>query len=151
MKTIILLAAFVAWLGSNSDLPMPDRAPIIETVSAERIWHMANPGVPFPEDPDDGRVFGAQAADTIYLSDETDLSTVFGQSVLLHEYIHYVQEVEGMDFPCYGQREKHAYMIQKRWLEQQGADLWDHVDPLYTMFVWMIGCGSDYRAPDGSR
>jgi hypothetical protein len=150
MKIIVLMAAFVAWLGSNSDLPTPEYAPTIKYISDERAWHMIRPGTTLPADPDDGRVLAVHMVGTIYLTPQIDLDTPFGQSVLLHELVHFYQEEAGLELPCMGKREEQAYRIQKLWLEQQGVDIWDHLDPLFTMFVWQQGCGGD-RWPEGAR
>lgn len=150
MKLILVMAALVTWLAGNTDLPMPAQPPSVEAVAPERAWHIVMGDRPFPADPDDGRVLGAYVDGTIWLSTDLDLDTPFGRSVLLHELVHFYQDEAGLVFPCLDRQEEHAYRIQQRWLADQGVDIWDHLDGLYTMLVWRAGCDSA-GTPEGAR
>lgn len=148
MKLIVIMAAFVAWLGANSDLPTPEEAPIIRTAPAERVFHMYYPGQSY--DPDSGDVVFAiyQIGDgTIYVADDVDLETAWGQSVILHELVHYYQDNSGNTYACLGDMEREAYQLQQDWLEEQGVNLFDHINGLFMIFEWQRGC-ERYRLPD---
>jgi hypothetical protein len=133
------LAAFSAWLTNKTEYPTPS-APEIVRKSDKALWWMMQPGVPFPENPADGRVHGLYIDGTIYLA-ETCGDSAWCDSVLLHELVHHYQSESGVDLPCLGEQEREAYQIQEKWLAERGVDIWDHLDPLWTVIVWQIGCG----------
>lgn len=141
MSVGVLMAALIAWMTANSDMAAPEYGARVEIRTPEQLWYMFNPGQEFPEDPANGRVHGLYQADTIYLSTDCPLTDVFCQSVVLHELVHHYQDYGEGELVCYGQREREAYLLQQKWLEQRGVDIWDHLDPLYTMMVWQVGCG----------
>lgn len=133
MNVGLILAPFIAWMSTYSDLPAPSYAPEIRMQSAEELWHIMHPGVPQPENPDDGRVRGLHIAGTIFLDEDCPLSDTFCRSILLHELVHFYQFEAGIE-ACIGELEAEAYATQRLWLEQRGVNIWDHLDPL-----WVLG------------
>lgn len=64
----------------------------------------------------------------VYLSDQVDLSTLAGRSVLLHELRHW-QQWKTCGGPAYSpgrrdEREFDAYCLQQQWLQEQRAGTW---------------------------
>ena len=60
---------------------------------------------------------------TIYLHDQTDLSTLEGKSTILHEYVHFLQFAYGLDqsvFVCMNELEKDAYELEIKYLIDNG-------------------------------
>jgi len=49
-------------------------------------------------------------------------------SVLVHEMVHHLQNVGEVSYPCPQAREKPAYLMQAKWLEQHGLDLGKEFD-----------------------
>lgn len=134
----VTLAALTAWMSGKTDHATPDYAPDIVTKSPREMWWMMYPGQPFPENPDNGRVHGLYINGTIYLSDAIPYG-VWRDSVILHELVHHYQA----DSPpvCLGQMEREAYEVQEQWLKERGVDIWDYLDPLWTISIFTIGCG----------
>jgi len=78
-----------------------------------------------PENKDDCRPTAAAPDHRIYLSEEIDLRSVDGQSVLYHELIHVLQYLEnGHAENCidYVHRETEAYNLQYAWARSRGHD-----------------------------
>lgn len=134
----VTLAAMAAWLSGKTEHPTPNHAPDIVTKSPQEMWWMMYPGQPLPENPDDGRVWGLYTTGTIYLSD-TLKDGVWRDSIILHELVHHYQA--GSPPVCIGRMEREAYEIQQQWLEERGVDIWDHLDPLWTISQFQAGCG----------
>ena len=60
---------------------------------------------------------------TIHVSDRIDLDSVYGQSLLLHEFVHHVQfqmDLDGMACP-YSFIEADAYSLQAAYMKAQGV------------------------------
>ncbi len=59
---------------------------------------------------------------TIYVNKSVDLDTTFGESVLLHELVHFMQYETGVfeKAECAEANEKLAYTIQNRYLRDAG-------------------------------
>lgn len=64
-------------------------------------------------------IFGHQ---TIYISDSVNLSTTYGESVVLHELVHHTQYMTGLGktAPCSAALEADAYEIQADYLVANG-------------------------------
>jgi hypothetical protein len=59
---------------------------------------------------------------SIWLPDDCRVDDLFHQSTLLHELVHHVQTVTGMEYPCLAAREPLAYDLQAQWLQEQGVE-----------------------------
>lgn len=57
--------------------------------------------------------------DAIYISDRIDINSTYGQSIIVHELIHFLQNKRNhiAQVPCLNALEKDAYTIQARYLE----------------------------------
>ena len=69
---------------------------------------------------------------TIYLANEWTGATPAESSILVHELVHHLQNVEGLTYDCPEAREKQAYQAQARWLELFGTSLSEEfgLDPM---------------------
>ena len=59
---------------------------------------------------------------SIWLPEGCRADDLFDQSTLLHELVHHVQTVTGMQYPCLAAQEPLAYGLQAQWLQEQGID-----------------------------
>jgi hypothetical protein len=117
-----LLPALLVAVHHLSKYPHPDQLPPVHRVPHATIEQLAC-----------GRACAALAAyrpgEGIYLDDALKPeSSVFARSVLLHELVHYVQDVSNelaAVRPCerWYRREQEAYAIQKRFLALLGSQM----------------------------
>jgi hypothetical protein len=117
-ELILILLSSIKLL---SGYPIPEQLPIVHLVPhavlEEKACHKPC------------QILGWFSLETneIYLDDTLDLKgSVLARSVLLHELVHYVQQVSGKfdgksDCESWTLREKEAYAIQNRWLYEQGS------------------------------
>ena len=138
-----LLNAIVLWLSINIAVPANYNHPHIEYASPARMIEM--------------RLFGAHSAaqsanvvgqipdvvaiydderHTIFLPQGWTGTTPAELSVLVHEMVHHLQNVNGEKFECPAAREKPAYLAQDRWLKQFGRSLENEFDvDMFTIVV----------------
>jgi hypothetical protein len=60
---------------------------------------------------------------TIYLADNWSGADAKEISVLVHEMVHHLQNIGKVQYACPEAREKPAYLVQDKWLQQHGLDL----------------------------
>lgn len=72
--------------------------------------------------------------------EQVDLGTPQGQSVLVHELVHWLQDHNGDwdDAPCFAHREKDAYLIDREWQRQMG---WEP-EPTLQEIAKLSQCGT---------
>lgn len=108
--------------------PRYGETPVVERASSDRLFTVAH-----------GRMADGYDAVIVHglylgggralLSSDLDLSEPGGASVLLHELVHFLQDVTALDFRCSGDRERQAYLIQEDWLATaHGATLHEVLD-----------------------
>ena len=117
-----LLPALLRAIDQLSKYPIPDQLPPVHRVPHEKIEALTC-----------GRKCAALATyrpgEGIYLDEALDPETnIFARSVLLHELVHYVQDVSrelASTEPCdrWVRREQEAYAIQKRFLMLVGSQM----------------------------
>lgn len=87
--------------------------------------------------------------DTIYLDAEWKPTSLYHVAVLLHELVHYMQDIGGHweKAACIGELEARAYDAQYRWLDAAGVD--GHAvmetNPLYIRLVTQCRDNSAYE------
>ena len=69
--------------------------------------------------------------DTIFLPDTWDRRSAWDMGVLLHEMIHYLQDVNGVEFLCDQQMERDAWPIQQDYLKQEHNYDWNYDELWY--------------------
>jgi len=131
----ILIAAFSMWLGLNHPEFKGVTPPPVEVKfhSYTELCYLyfgenCNPGI--------GPVAEAlYLNDTIYLPDVCNYNKdIYCQSLILHELVHHFQIYSEIDYAAKcptnskAPRELEAYMIQKKWLEEQGVNPWLYID-----------------------
>lgn len=128
-----LLTAIVMWLSANLGLPAIHDHPRIElappaAMVAVRLGGGTAPSV-------SGRELEALYDDrsrTIYLPPGWTGATPAELSVLVHEMVHHLQNVGGLNYDCPEARERPAYLAQDKWLALFGRNLMDafELDPM---------------------
>jgi hypothetical protein len=125
-----LLTAIVVWLAANLSVQANFELPHIEYASQARMIEMrfhvthsaaqsANAVGQFPDVVaiyDDNRR-------TIVLPEGWTGTTPAELSILVHEMVHHLQNVNGQKFECTAAREKPAYLAQDKWLKEFGHTL----------------------------
>jgi hypothetical protein len=118
-----LINVVAVWLSLSFALPQIQGQPQIKHVSPESLVSI-HYGPTMGESPD-RNVMGAYDAlsHTIFLRDDWNSRNPADVSVLVHELVHYLQDLASQRFECPGAREATAYAAQQRWLELYGTDL----------------------------
>lgn len=97
---------------------IPEDNPEIRIVSRESMCQIAAMR-------QDCNVMGLEVAGHVYIRDDVDLDSVYGRSILLHEFVHAVQYARLGDAPdCEEKlrREREAYAVQIKAMTQAGLD-----------------------------
>jgi hypothetical protein len=121
-ETARLLTRIVAWLAANFDLPANYDHPRVELISQRRIAALRF-GSPTHSG---GREVIAVYHDrrrTIYLAEDWTGATPADVSVLVHEMVHHLQNLDRQTFFCPQERERLAYRAQDKWLGLSGSSL----------------------------
>lgn len=110
-----LLTAIVTWLSVNFDLPPNYDHPSVRFLPVTQIAQIRN-GM---GDLRYGREVVALYDDTtrtIYLANDWTGRTPAELSILVHEMVHHLQNVNDRQYACPALREKQAYDAQDAWL-----------------------------------
>lgn len=121
-----LLLALMTWIQAASGLPMPDAPPTVARVSPQRMAELADPTAAGSARPSARSGYLALyhlESRTILLRPDWRAEDLRDRSILLHELVHHMQAESGQAYPCPGAREREAYELQARWLDERGADL----------------------------
>lgn len=123
----------IDWLTAGFDLPgSPDLPAVVFADEGEMVAVRAS-ALDRAEDQERlhatiGNGFGFVAlyddrTRTIYLEKGWSAASPKDVSVLVHEMVHHLQNVNGLTYPCEEGREHPAYEAQERWLENAGTSL----------------------------
>ena len=82
------------------------------------------------------------STDQITLSTGTDIHAFENQYILVHELIHYMQDINGITDPCPGMLEREAYELTDQWQDEVGHQ-GPRSDPLFTIMIEM-SCIGDF-------
>jgi len=127
-----LVLALMTWIQAASGLPMAEEMPEVRWVAPQRMAELANPN---PDPNRDGAydrsvtsgylaLYHADSG-TVLLRHDWDAGDLRDRSILLHELVHHMQASATRAYPCAGAREREAYHLQGRWLEERGANLFE--------------------------
>ena len=124
-----LLVRIDEWLAANFELPRATELPRVEYASTAKIAALRYNGVAVTASADvTGSIARAaferttvaiyvDAEKTIYLADEWSGQRPAELSVLVHEMVHHMQSLAGIQYECPRQREKLAYAAQDKFLQ----------------------------------
>jgi hypothetical protein len=123
----------VRWIGANSGYParLP-RTPNFVFLSPEAIKH-AFSGSSLGYSSETSSVRAAQARGTIYLPDDFVLGR--DDYILVHELVHQLQDESGKSFECLATREREAYALQSRFVDETGTG-----EKPNDMFMLLLRC-----------
>ena len=119
--TSSVLTSMVTWVSNTVDLPANYALPRLERISNTKLAavlhgsHFVSPGRGLGMYDDDRKV--------ILLPADWTGNTPEELSILVHEMVHHLQNVAGIQFVCPEWREKLAYVAQDRWLATSGRSL----------------------------
>ena len=113
------IATALIWIAASMGMDGRLQAPEVVRLSQDELnagsQHIALLG-------DDYFVHGQYrpADDTVYLREDFDLQNPYHRSVLVHELVHYVQDVRNIHYECEAMYEEEAYRLQALWHEENG-------------------------------
>ena len=125
MKTLI--AFLLIWIGTetnyNVDLPHPEIR-LLSQVELERVYYGDN------KNPTGQlHAFYDPEKNLIYLNENFNIHDAFDKGVLLHELLHYVQDMNGAvgtKFECIRETELEVYPLQKKYLLEVHGVVFDY-------------------------
>lgn len=126
-----LIAAMLIWIGSNTNYNVDLVHPKVILLPQDQLENLYTKG----EGLQNSTLHGFYNTDnnTIYLPDSFNQYNAWHKGVLLHELIHFVQDMNQVVFACRAEMEKESWPLQKKYLLQvHGVDwqydkLWHHL------------------------
>jgi hypothetical protein len=113
------VAELVNWIATQSDYaPHLRRPPAFVFLSPHQIRH-AFSGSAMGYRSDTSSVRAAQTNGTIYLPDTFTLGR--DDYILVHELVHFLQDESGKRFDCLATREREAYVLQTKFVQEHGV------------------------------
>jgi hypothetical protein len=130
MKEIIM--ALMIWIGANTNYNVDVLEPKILFVTQDQLEQAYYGGEKYEGVTLHG--FYDTKLNLIILPDTWDRTDSWNQSVLLHEMIHYLQDVNQIKYPCIEEMEKDTWPLQKQYLKEQHNFDWDY-DKLWHLLI----------------
>ena len=125
-----ILTALMIWLGANTPLDTNHDIPKILFLSQdkmEKLYYVQE------QDSHPNKLHGLYDTDkdTIILLDTWDRRKPWDMGVLVHEMVHYLQDVNGIKFSCVNEMERDAWPIQKKYLKEMHDFEWNYDELWY--------------------
>lgn len=118
-----LLTLIVTWLSRNFELPAHYAHPRVARIPADRIAVLRFGTASRGTDRGVAAVYDDERR-TIFVAENWTGRTPAELSILVHEMVHHLQNLDGQTFPsCPGARERLAYDAQEKWLGLFGLSL----------------------------
>jgi hypothetical protein len=113
------VAELVQWIAANSDYaPQLRHPPRFMFLSPDQIRHTFS-GAAMGYRSETSSVRAAQTNGTIYLPETFTLGR--DDYVLVHELVHHLQDESGKKFECLAAREREAYILQTKFVQERGV------------------------------
>jgi hypothetical protein len=123
----------VHWIAANSSYPAQlTHVPNFAFLSPETIRHTFS-GSSLGYSSQTSSVRAAQVRGTIYLPDTFALGR--DDYILVHELVHHLQDESGKPFDCLATREREAYSLQSRFVDESGVG-----EKPNDMFMLLLRC-----------
>ena len=127
-----ILTALMIWLGANTPFDTNHDIPnvlFLTQAQMEELYYVDGADR-FPN-----QLHGLYNTEnkTIILPETWDRRKPWDMAVLLHEMVHYLQDVNELEFECTAQMEKDAWPIQQQHLKEQHDYDWDYDKLWYTV------------------
>ena len=98
-----ILTALMIWLGANTPFQAYHELPKVVFLPIETMEQMFYGDNEY--EPDQLHGMYNKDVDTIYLPDDCDRRSACDMGVLVHEMVHYLQDMNGMQFACSNEME----------------------------------------------
>ena len=121
MKEILI--ALMIWIGANTDYKTDVPLPVVEFKTQVEME-----GLYYGERKREGDLYGFYnlKKNVIILPDTWDSARPFDLGLLVHEMIHYLQDVNEIQFQCVAEMEADAWPLQKQYLENVHEFHWEY-------------------------
>ena len=129
MKEILI--GLLLWIGSNSHYNTNIPAPTVIFMNEQEMNKVYYKG---QEPVGELHGFYNLEQDVIILKDTWDRRNPWDLSILLHELVHYVQDMNDIQFQCNMEMEKMSWPLQQKYLIEVHNFEWDY-DGLWHMMV----------------
>ena len=130
MKEIIM--ALMIWLGANTNFNVDVPEPKVLFVTQDQLEQAYYGGEKYEGVTLHG--FYDTKLNLIILPDVWDRTDPWSISVLLHETIHYLQDVNQIKYSCVEEMEKDTWPLQKQYLKEEHNFDWDY-DKLWHLLI----------------
>lgn len=139
---------YIDWIVANSDFEYNGESlPTVERASREMLMIMLyGEEVVAQAEKNNNHLPEAEAiyddeTDTIFLPHETDLEDFANHYIIVHELVHYLQDINGITDECLGRLEIPAYKLHAKWQDEV-----DHPAPRpNALFVAMLELSCNNR------
>ena len=127
-----ILTALMIWLSANTfystDHPLPNVI-FLSQAEMNALYYKDN-----EHEPNNLHGMYNKEENVIILPDTWDIRNPWDQGVLLHEMVHYYQDVNEMKFDCSQEMEQDAWTIKQFYLKKVHNYDWDY-DQLWYMMI----------------
>ncbi|HEX2216880.1 MAG TPA: DUF6647 family protein [Xanthobacteraceae bacterium] len=111
----IMLALIASWLSVNFDLPAVQEHPKIEFVAPQKMATLRYGAAWTGQGPELVAIYDDKSS-TVFLSHHWTGKTPAEISILVHEFVHHLQNRGRLQYQCPAAREALAYAAQEKWL-----------------------------------
>jgi len=118
----LFLSLIVTWLSANFDLPATYSLPRVKVMSAAQIAAKRYGSVPLNRRREVVALYDDKHQ-AIYISESWTGRGPADISVVVHEMVHHLQNLDRRSYACPQAREKLAYAAQEKWLGLFGRSL----------------------------
>ena len=143
----VVLEQYIQWIADNSSLeyngePLPEIIYVNQAMlqilmyGEQTVAQAEFEGFELPE----VIALYDSSVDQIILSTGTDINAFENQFMLVHELVHYMQDINGIADPCPGMLEREAYELTDRWQDEVGHP-GPRSDPLFVLMIEMSCLG----------
>ena len=129
-----ILTALMIWLGANTTFDTNHDIPNVLFLTQTQMEELYYPEGKKDNFPNQLHGLYDKESNTIILPDTWDRRDPWDMGVLLHEMIHYLQDVNKHEFQCTAEMERDAWPIQQKYLQEQHDYVWDY-DGLWYMVI----------------
>tara|TARA_A100000164_G_C21707603_1_gene676580 strand:+ start:53 stop:475 length:423 start_codon:yes stop_codon:yes gene_type:complete len=128
-----ILTALMIWLGANTSFNTNHDIPNVLFLTQSQMETLYYPE---GEKKTPNQLHGLydRESDTIILPETWDRRDPWDMAVLLHEMVHYLQDMNNLKFNCTAEMEKDAWPIQQKYLKDKHDYVWEY-DGLWYMVI----------------
>ena len=124
-----LLVTLMLWIGANTNYNVDLSLPEIIRMDKSPLEYQYFKGK-VPKDSDIHGFYNLKDK-KIYIRGEYPLEHPWSQGLILHEVIHYLQDMNNIKFECVAEMEKDVWPLQKKYLKEVHNFDWDYDELWY--------------------